>query len=56
MITKEQVEAKAIGTTELHDLRPEQRQRLEREDIEDLFPVQKACFKLFVEGREVIVK
>ena len=30
--------------------------RLERAGITDLFPVQKASFKLFMEGKELIVK
>lgn len=30
--------------------------RLTRGGIQDLFPVQKAAYKLFIEGRELIVK
>lgn len=30
--------------------------RLKREGIEELFPVQQATFKLFCDGRELVVK
>lgn len=40
----------------LADLNPGMRQRLERHDIKELFPVQQACYKLFTEGRGLIVK
>lgn len=32
------------------------RAALVKEGIEDLFPVQKAAYKLFIEGEELIVK
>lgn len=40
----------------LADLNPSMRKRLESMEIEELFPVQSACYQLFVDGRELIVK
>jgi superfamily II DNA/RNA helicase len=40
----------------MENLRPRTRQLLNKNGIEELFPSQQATFKLFVDGRELIVK
>jgi superfamily II DNA/RNA helicase len=37
-------------------MRESQQSKLAKNGITELFPVQKACYNLFVNGREIIVK
>lgn len=50
------MEANAESYVKIEDLREYQQEKLHANGVTDLFPVQKACYNLFVEGREIIVK
>lgn len=51
-LTLEEIEDKSS----IDDLRPRTAQLLKKNGIEELFPVQEAAFKLFVDGKELVVK
>lgn len=42
--------------TMLGELHESTRQKLERAGVKELMPVQQVVFKLFVNGREIVVK
>ena len=52
----EEMEANADSYCKFDDLRESQREKLSANGVTDMFPVQKACYNLFVDGREIIVK
>ena len=55
-ITLQDLEGNEANLSSINDMRGSQQKRLKRAGVEELFPVQKVCFNLFVEGREIIVK
>lgn len=56
VLKEKDMEANAESLCKIEDLRDHQQEKLAKNGINDLFPVQKACYNLFVEGREIIVK
>lgn len=45
-----------LPMTTMGELSPEMQRRLQRNDIEELFPVQASAYSLFCQGKELIVK